>query len=196
MKLAVFLLSLLFSASVAAQPGRFDNVQIKTVKVAGNVYMLEGEGGNIGVSAGEDGVFLIDGQFGPLTGRILTAIKAITDAVTIHFNADEVTAFHAPHAHTDGDSIVHFRGANVVHMGDIYFAGIYPFIDYGTGGSIRGFIAAIDRVLKIADDNTKIIPGHGPLSNQRELRAYRNMLAKVSAKIERMVKAKKTLSRS
>jgi cyclase len=253
-------LSAALCLSAAAQPGRFDNVQIKTSKVAANVYMLEGEGGNIGVSIGADDVLLVDGQFGPLTERILAAIKIITDkpvrfvinthwhfdhtggnenfskagafiiahenvrkrllteqrieffrkpygpmppaalpaitfadTFTFHQNGDDLTAFHAPHAHTDGDAIVHFRKANVVHMGDIYFAGIYPFIDYGTGGSIRGFIAAVDRVLKLTDDDTKIIPGHGPLSNKRELKNYRDMLAKVSGRIAKMIKSGKQL---
>ena len=99
-----------------------------------------------------------------------------------------------PNAHTDGDSIIHFRNANVVHMGDTYFNGLYPFIDTGTNGSVKGMIAAADRVLKISDDTTKIIPGHGPLSNKAELKAYRDMLVKISVKIEAMVKAKKTLA--
>ncbi len=261
MKLALIILSVLLSLPAAAQPDRFDKVQIKTTQLAQNIYMLEGEGGNIGVSVGEDGVFLIDDQFAPLTARILAAIKAISDkpvrfllnthwhfdhtggnenlgksgvvifaqdnvrkrltvktpieffkaaygpsapaalpvvtfaeTVTFHLNGDEATAIHMPNAHTDGDSIIHFRNANVVHMGDTYFNGLYPFIDTGTNGSVKGMIAAADRVLKISDDTTKIIPGHGPLSNKAELKAYRDMLVKISAKIEAMVKAKKTLA--
>lgn len=261
MKFAFIVLSVLLSLPAAAQPDRFDKVQIKTTQLAQNIYMLEGEGGNIGVSVGEDGVFLIDDQFAPLTARILAAIKAISDkpvrfllnthwhfdhtggnenlgksgvvifaqdnvrkrltvktpieffkaaygpsapaalpvvtfaeTVTFHLNGDEATAIHMPNAHTDGDSIIHFRNANVVHMGDTYFNGLYPFIDTGTNGSVKGMIAAADRVLKISDDTTKIIPGHGPLSNKAELKAYRDMLVKISAKIEAMVKAKKTLA--
>lgn len=254
-------LMLLVAAVASAQSDRFDKVQIKTTQLAQNIYMLEGEGGNIGVSVGEDGVFLIDDQFAPLTARILAAIKAISDkpvrfllnthwhfdhtggnenlgksgvvifaqdnvrkrllvktpieffkaaygpsapaalpvvtfaeTVTFHLNGDEATAMHVPNAHTDGDSIIHFRNANVVHMGDTYFNGLYPFIDTGTNGSVRGMIAATDRVLKISDDTTKIIPGHGPLSNKAELKAYRDMLVRISAKVEAMVKAKKTLA--
>jgi glyoxylase-like metal-dependent hydrolase (beta-lactamase superfamily II) len=246
--------------NAAAQPGRFDAVQIKTTKLTATIYMLEGEGGNIGVSAGEDGVFLIDDEFAPLTDRILAAIKAISDkpvrfilnthwhfdhtngnenhgkagvviiaqdnvrkrltvkqmidyfkksygpmppsalpvitfaeTVTFHMNGDVAATFHAPHAHTDGDVIVHFRKSNVVHMGDVYFSFMYPFIDAGTGGSVRGTIAAVDRVLKITDDNTKIIPGHGPLSNKKELQGYRDMLAKVAGRIEKMIKSGKNL---
>ena len=261
MKFALIILSVLFSVSAAAQSDRFDKVQIKTTQLAQNIYMLEGEGGNIGVSVGDDGVFLIDDQFAPLTTRILAAIKAISDkpvrfllnthwhfdhtggnenlgkagvvifaqdnvrkrlstktaidffkssygpsapaalpvvtfkeTVTFHLNGDEATAIHMPNAHTDGDSIIHFRNANVIHMGDTYFNGLYPFIDTGTNGSVKGMIAAADRGLALSDDTTKIIPGHGPLSNKAELKTYRDMLAKVSAIVEAMVKAKKTLA--
>ncbi len=261
MKFALFALAALFSLPAIAQPDRFDKVQIKTTQLTPNVYMLEGEGGNIGVSAGEDGVFVIDDQFAPLTPRILAAIKAITDkpvrflinthwhfdhtggnenlgkagvvivaqdnvrkrlstktpieffksdygpspsaalpvitfkeTLTFHLNGDEATAIHVANAHTDGDAIIRFRNANVVHMGDTYFNGLYPFIDTGTGGSVKGVIAAADRTLAITDDTTKIIPGHGPLSSKAELRAYREMLVKVNARITTMVKAKKTLA--
>ncbi len=261
MKFALALLSALISLTAAAQSDRFDKVEIKTTRLTQNIYMLEGEGGNIGVSAGEDGVFVIDDQFAPLTPRILAAIKAVSDkpvrflinthwhfdhtggnenlgkagvvivaqdnvrkrlatktpieffkssygptaaeglpvltfkdTVTFHLNGDDATAIHAPNAHTDGDSIIHFRNANVVHTGDTYFNGFYPFIDTGTNGSVKGVIAAADRVLQITDDTSKIIPGHGPLSNKAELRAYRDMLVKVSARIAAMVKAKKTLA--
>ena len=260
MKFACILWSVLFSLAAAAQSDRFDKVEIKTTKLTANIYLLQGEGGNIGVSAGDDGVFLIDDQFAPLTARILAAIKAISDkpvrlllnthwhfdhtggnenlgkagvvivaqdnvrkrlssktpieffkaeygpsppdalpvitfkeTVTFHLNGDEATAIHVANAHTDGDSIIHFRTANVVHMGDTYFNGLYPFIDTDTNGSVKGMIAAADRVLAITDDITKIIPGHGPLSNKSELKAYRHMLATVYAKVERMVKAKQSL---
>ena len=261
MKLALMLLSALFSLSAAAQSDRFDKVEIKTTRLTQNLYLLIGEGGNIGVSAGDDGVFVIDDQFAPLTARILAAIKAISDkpvrylinthwhydhtggnenfgkagvvivaqdnvrkrltgktaieffksaygptpapglpvitfkdTVTFHLNGDEATAIHAPNAHTDGDSIIHFKNANVVHMGDTYFNGLYPFIDTGTNGSVRGVIAAADRVLRITDDTSRIIPGHGPLSNKAELKAYRDMLVRVHANVAAMVKAKKTLA--
>ncbi len=261
MKLALVFLSMLFCMFAAAQSDRFDKVEIKTTRLTQNLYLLEGEGGNIGVSAGDDGVFVIDDQFAPLTARILAAIKAISgkpvrflinthwhfdhtggnenfgkagavivaqdnvkkrlstktaieffksaygptaaaglpvitfkDTVTFHLNGDEATAIHVPNAHTDGDSIIHFRAGNVVHMGDTYFNGLYPFIDTGTNGSVKGMIAAADRALAITDDTSKIIPGHGPLSNKAELKAYRDMLAKVYANVDAMVKARKTLA--
>ncbi len=107
---------------------------------------------------------------------------------TFHLNGEEIHAYHAPRAHTDGDSVVLFRGSNVVHMGDIYFNGMYPFIDTSSGGTVDGVIAAADRVLAIADDRTKIIPGHGPLSNKAELKAYRDMLESVSGRIRQLIK--------
>ena len=107
---------------------------------------------------------------------------------TFHFNGDEIHAFHAPRAHTDGDTIVHFRKSDVIHMGDTYFNGLYPFIDASSGGTVDGVIAAADKALAIAGDATKIIPGHGPLSNKAELKAYRDMLATVTARIRKMVK--------
>ncbi|MCV6604127.1 MAG: MBL fold metallo-hydrolase, partial [Porticoccaceae bacterium] len=91
---------------------------------------------------------------------------------------------HVSNAHTDGDSFVVFKNANVIHTGDLYFAGMYPFIDPDSGGSIAGAIKAVDKILAHSDDNTKIIPGHGPLSNKVELKQYRAMLATVYKRIK------------
>jgi cyclase len=242
-----------------AQPAP-DTVRVRVVPVAGGVHMLVGRGGNIGVSAGEDGVFLVDDQYAPMTERIRAAVATIstrpirfvlnthwhgdhtggnenlgragvlivahdnvrrrmsteqfieainarepaspkdalpvvtfTDAVTFHLNGDSIHAFHVPPAHTDGDAIVHFRGANVVHMGDVFFNGFYPFIDLSSGGSLEGVIAAADRVLAMADANTKIIPGHGPLSDRAGLQAYRDMLATARDRVSAAIRAGKTL---
>lgn len=112
---------------------------------------------------------------------------------TFHLNGEAIHAFHAPRAHTDGDSIVVFRGSNVIHMGDVYFNGMYPFIDTSSGGTVDGVIAAADRAIALADDATKIIPGHGPLSNRAELKAYRDMLATVSGRIRQLLKEGKRL---
>jgi cyclase len=103
-----------------------------------------------------------------------------------------VQAFHVPRAHTDGDLIVHFKGGNVVHMGDVFFNGTYPFIDTGSGGTVAGVIAAFDRVLALADDKTKIIPGHGPLANKAALQATRDMLATVTARLQEQRRAGRT----
>ena len=123
------------------------------------------------------------------------ALPVITfnDAVTFHLNGQEIHAFHVATAHTDGDAVVHFPAANVIHAGDVYFAGRVPFIDLDSGGSVQGVIAGADRVLALCDGATKIIPGHGPLSNAAELRAYRNMLATLHASVAALVHAGKTL---
>ncbi len=237
-----------------------EEIKIETVEVADGVYMLVGQGGNIGVSAGEDGVFLIDDQFAPLTAKIQAAVAEVSDqpirfllnthwhydhtggnenlgeagavivahdevrrrlkagglieffnnqippspeaalpvitfadSLTFHLNGDELHVFHVPPAHTDGDSIIHFKGANVVHMGDLYFNGLYPFIDGSSGGSVDGVIAASERVLAMTDEETKIIPGHGALSNRAELAAYVEMLNGVRAKVGALVDAGKSL---
>ncbi|QXD15548.1 MBL fold metallo-hydrolase [Rhodocaloribacter litoris] len=236
-----------------AQPN-FDEVQIQTIPVAEGVFMLAGRGGNIGLSVGEDGAFLIDDQYAPLTDKIKAAVAAqteqpirfvvnthwhgdhtggnenmgqagavivahenvrrrmsteqfieafnsrtppappaalpvvtFTDAVTFHWNGDEIHVFHVDPAHTDGDAIIFFRRANVIHMGDTYFNGMYPFIDVSSGGTLAGMIAAVDRVLPMTHEDTKIIPGHGPLSNRAELMAYREMLATVHARMKALI---------
>jgi cyclase len=232
----------------------FSKVEIKATKINDTTYMLTGAGGNLGLSVGEDAVFLIDDQFAPLTPRINEAIAAITrqpvkfllnthwhydhtggnenfgragtiivahenvrkrmsteqvieffkmpikptpkaglpvvtfdGTLSFHLNGEEIRGIHVPRAHTDGDTIVHFLGGDVVHMGDVYFNGFYPFIDYSGGGTVEGVIAACDRVLAIATDKTRIIPGHGPLSNKAELQAYRDMLAAISGRIRKML---------
>ena len=105
------------------------------------------------------------------------------DAVTFHLNGDEILGHHVASAHTDGDAIVHFKQANVIHAGDTYFSGMYPFIDGNSGGSNDGYIKAIDQVLALADDKTVIIPGHGPISNKQELTAWRDMLKTIIDRI-------------
>ena len=117
------------------------------------------------------------------------ALPVVTfgDALAFHLNGDDIQVMHVAPAHTDGDSIVVFAKSNVIHMGDTYFSGMYPFVDTSSGGRIDGMVAACDRVLAIAGDDTKIIPGHGPLSSKAELRAWRDMLAAISARIHRMV---------
>ena len=249
---------------LAAAPGlaaqNFDTVQVRTVKVADGVYMLQGLGGNIGVSAGADGVILVDDQYAPLTDKIKAALAALnpgpirfvlnthwhfdhtggnenfgkagivivahenvrrrmsaeqfmttfaqsikaspagalpvvtfSDAVTIYYNGDSISAMHVPPAHTDGDVIVWFRHANVVHMGDTFFNGRYPLVDLASGGASAGLIGAADRVLAMADANTKIIPGHGPLGDRVALQAYRTMLVTVRDRIKQAVAAGRTL---
>ncbi|HEX2249517.1 MAG TPA: MBL fold metallo-hydrolase [Gemmatimonadales bacterium] len=119
-----------------------------------------------------------------------------TDAVTFHLDGQEIHAFHVRPAHTDGDVIVHFRTANVVHMGDIFANGEYPYIDVASGGSVDGMIAAAERVLRMIGPDTKVIPGHGPVGDQSALRAYRDMLAGARARVMRHVAAGASLERT
>ena len=223
-----------------------DAVQIRAQSLGGGIYMLTGQGGNIGLSVGDDGVFIVDDQFAPLTDKILAVIADITsesvrfvfnthwhgdhtcgnenlgragalivahenvrqrmsmdqvlerigrpaaespavaegswpvvtftEEVTFHLNGDELHAFHVENAHTDGDAIVHFKRANVVHMGDTFFRDRFPFIDTATGGSIDGIIAAAGAALALMDAETQVIPEHGALSNRENLREYRDAL--------------------
>ncbi|HEX4871228.1 MAG TPA: MBL fold metallo-hydrolase [Nevskiaceae bacterium] len=253
-------LTLLLGASGAAAQQNFDAVQIKTTDLGQGLYVLYGAGGNIGVSAGPDGIVLIDDQFAPLAPKIRTALAAISPQplrfvlnthwhfdhtggneafgsqgalivahhnvrkrmaedrfmeafkrevtpapakalpvvtfgqdVRFHLNGLELHAFHLPAAHTDGDAVVWWPAANVLHMGDLYFNGSYPVIDWGSGGRIDGVIDAVSRVLPMIDDKTRIIPGHGPLSNKSELIAYRAMLSTVAARLKALKAEGKTL---
>ncbi len=117
------------------------------------------------------------------------ALPIITFArdITFHFNDDVIHVFHVDNAHTDGDAVVHFRAANVIHTGDVFFNGMYPFIDTGSGGSITGVIAAVEKVLALANDATKIIPGHGPLADKHELEQYLAMLRAVQRAVAHLI---------
>ncbi|MBV8033425.1 MAG: MBL fold metallo-hydrolase, partial [Betaproteobacteria bacterium] len=126
--------------------------------------------------------------------RAALPVVTFTRDATLHLNGDELRILHAPAAHTDGDAIVHFANSNVIHMGDTFFNKLYPFIDYGSGGSIEGMIAAADRVLGIARDDTKIIPGHGALATRADLGAYRDMLSRVAERVRAQVRAGKSLA--
>ena len=257
-KLFIFI-SCFFATSAFAQQD-FSKVQIKTIPVAEGVYMLAGRGGNIGLSVGQDGAFLIDDQYAPLTDKILEAISTVTDkpvrflvnthwhgdhtggnenigkggtvivahdnvrkrlakgqfmkvfnanippappkalpvitfadGVTFHWNNETLEVVHSKSAHTDGDAVVYFKSANVVHVGDLFFNGIYPFIDAGSGGSLEGVIAGVDDVLDRIDDKTKVIPGHGPLGNKVDLKAYRDMLATVHGRMTALIKEGKNI---
>ena len=124
--------------------------------------------------------------------KVALPVVTVAGEITFHINGDEVHAFHVPRAHTDGDLIVHFRKGNVVHMGDVFFNGMYPFIDGGSGGSAEGCIAGYDRVLALADDNTKIIPGHGPLGSKANLLATRAMMVTMLQRVKDSRRAGKT----
>jgi cyclase len=120
-------------------------------------------------------------------------VVTFSQNLTFHINDDEIFVFHVPNAHTDGDGIIHFKKANIVHMGDVFFNGFYPFIDYSSGGTPDGFIAAVERVIALADDATRVMPGHGPLASKADLVNYRAMLVGTIGNIKRLAGEGKTL---
>lgn len=233
-------------------------IKIETHQLSEQIYMLTGQGGNIGLFIGDDGVFMIDDQYAPLTPKILAAIKNITskpvsylinthwhgdhtggnenmkktgatiiahenvrkrmkkenillgdhkpvspkealpdvtftDDIMFHINNDDVLVSHVHNAHTDGDSFVYFTHNNIIHMGDLYFQGKFPFIDLDSGGSITGYINAVNKILMIANEDTKIIPGHRNASNKAELIIFRDMLVTIKTRIQQEIDDKKTL---
>jgi glyoxylase-like metal-dependent hydrolase (beta-lactamase superfamily II) len=143
---------------------------------------------------------LIEGQDNKLFGRKVDpapakALPLITfnDSTTLHVNGEDAVAFHVAPAHTDGDVVVWFPRANVVHMGDTYFSATYPIIDLDSGGSIDGLISTSERVLAKIDGSTKVIPGHGQVSDKAGLQKYHDMLVGVRAAVTKLVKQKKSL---
>jgi cyclase len=139
-------------------------------------------------------------QIGSLSGRETPAsppgalpIVTFAETATLHYNGDDLEVTHLPAAHTDGDAVIRWRKANVLHMGDTFFVGDYPFIDNNSGGTYDGMIAATVWALASVDDNTQIMPGHGPLSNKQGLQEFHDMLVAVRERILKMIKQKKTL---
>ncbi|TNE94003.1 MAG: MBL fold metallo-hydrolase, partial [Gammaproteobacteria bacterium] len=245
--LKTFVLAAVVSCGNMALAGHhWENINFETTRVGENLYALIAEGGNLGVSIGEDGTFLIDDQFAPLTRKLLWQIGELgggtprflvnthwhfdhtggnenlgaegtliiahdnvrkllsrdnhisafnrdvpalsseglpmitfSHDTTFHLNQETIHVFHVANAHTDGDAVVHFQQSNVIHAGDIWFNGFYPFIDVEHGGSLAGVIAATEQIIALSDAQTKIIPGHGPVGNRAELMAYRDMLVGV-----------------
>lgn len=249
MVLPVFLVAVFVHVALA----QAEDEKIVPTAVTDQIYMLMGSGGNIGLFIGDDGSFLIDDQFAPLTEKIVQAVKSIggeqpkflfnthyhgdhtggnenfgkggtlifshdnvrerlqtgffirefnmkqegvgsaglpvvtfSTEMSFHLNGDTVRAIHIPHSHTDGDSIIHFSSANVVHAGDVFFNGFYPFIDVSHGGSLKGMIQGVREILLLSDENTKIIPGHGPLGNREELQNYLQMLETAYGRLRKL----------
>lgn len=247
-----FTLLLTFLCSTTLSYAQQKEVVITVDTLSSNVYMLTGQGGNIGIYVGETNVFMIDDQFNRLSDKIKTAINSITnkplatlfnthmhgdhsggnanfnsDAVTLvahekarerikinqqakldkkeitseylsrmlpeitfsdditFYDGDEtIMAFHVHNAHTDGDAMVYFMQNNVLHMGDTYFSGRYPYIDLRSGGSVNGYIEAHKKALMVINDDTIIIPGHGRPSNKKELKVYIAMLEDIKANVK------------
>lgn len=120
-------------------------------------------------------------------------VITFTDSVTFHVNGDDLVAFHVPPAHTDGDVIVHFTRANVIHMGDVFVNDRYPFVDLSSGGNANGIITAADRALAVCNSETKVIPGHGSVADCETLRAYRDMVATVRDRVRAAMRDGKSL---
>jgi len=121
-------------------------------------------------------------------------VVTFSENLTFHLNGDDIRAIHVHHAHTDGDSLIYWARANVLHMGDTWFNGMLPFIDLDSGGSIDGAIAAVEAGLALANDRTRIIPGHGPVGGRADLAAYRDMLRSVRDQVSRAIGARRTLA--
>ena len=237
----------------------FSKVEIQTTDLGDNIYMLEGQGGNITVAVGKDGIIMVDGQYAPLHDKIKAAIEAISNQpikylINTHFHGDHTggnelfatggvtivaqvnvknrlaagtsngltgaktppappaalpsdtyTNFskirlegriadlkHIANAHTDGDTYVWFKTANVLSTGDTFTNGRYPNIDFANGGNIRGMIAATDAYLKLVNARTKIVPGHGPLADKAALIEYRAMLISAHDRMAKLVKEGKS----
>jgi len=128
----------------------------------------------------------------PLSKEGLPIVTFSSD-MGIHYNNNDIEIIHVPNAHTDGDAIAYFKQENVITTGDALFNGIYPFIDVEHGGTIKGMIAAQDKILELADDQTSIIPGHGPLTNKAEIKEYQNALISITANVEAAIKGGKSL---
>jgi len=116
-------------------------------------------------------------------------VVTFSDSVTFHLNGREAFVFHVESAHTDGDAVIHFRDDNVIHAGDVMFNGLFPFIDLDSGGSVAGYIAGQKRLLKLADEETRIIPGHGPLASKKDLQAAVDMLEDALSRVQTLVQA-------
>lgn len=179
------------AAVAALDPGRVTfvlNTHWHPDHTGGNEHW--GRAGAVIVAHDAVGVRLRAGQYMPAFDRTVPPAPAkaqpvvtFDEQLSFHWNGDEIRVFHVEPAHTDGDAVVHFRGANVVHTGDLFFNGRYPFIDLSSGGSVDGVLAGVDRVLALVDGDTRIIPGHGPLADREDLVAYRSMLATVRERV-------------
>lgn len=136
----------------------------------------------------------VAGNVVPPAAKAALPVITYAEGLKLHLNGEEVRVVHVPAAHTDGDSFIHWTKSNVIHMGDLFMFGVsFPFVDVGSGGNVRGFVTAADKVLAIADDQTKIIPGHGAIATKADLQNHRNMVATVIAKVEAGIKEGKTL---
>jgi len=248
---AIFLFSVL---TVFAQTDDGKKTHTKVLKLTNNVYMLQGKGGNIGLSIGSDGIFMIDDQYAENIEQVQNEIKRVSDKpvrflvnthfhgdhtggnpamaetgtvifsqenvrrrlqeviaketkrisesalpmitftedLTFYFNGEKIFVFHVHNAHTDGDAMVYFMGSNVLHTGDVFFNGKYPFIDIENGGSLNGYIAGLEKAMMVINEDTKIIPGHGDEGTFKDLRKTAEMLNTIYKRVYSQYVNKKT----
>lgn len=251
MRLLLFLTLFIAASSTTAQNTK---VEFSTFQLSDTVYMLMGAGGNVGISSGTDGLYIIDDKVKQATGPLLEAIRKISDEpirfvinthyhgdhtgsnevianagaviiahhniykrlnteqvsifmnsttppvaksalpvvtfndqLSMHFNGETATVYHVANGHTDGDAIIHFPVSNVIHMGDMFFNGRYPYVDLDAGGSLQGMVAAADLALTMANASTRIIPGHGPLGVTEDLKNYRDFLIEASTRVQALI---------
>ncbi len=256
----VIILSLVSAGVAHGDNSHFTNKQdvtVKTQKVNGNVYMLQGQGGNIGAVVGPEGILIVDDDYKAVSQKLSDALKELgastprfvlnthwhgdhtegndffgkqqsvivahanvrkrlldppvifgrktapyashalpivtyTESMTIHLNGEEITLRHYPSGHTDGDTVVFFKNANVVHFGDNFFVGRFPFVDIDSGGSVQGLLLTLDSLIKTLPADARLIPGHGPLASLNDLKAYRDIIAESSKIITDAMKAGKS----
>ena len=257
LKCSTLLCAMLAVSTQAEAQQNWDEVTVEAHPVVGNIYMLTGSGGNIGVSVGDDGILIVDDQYAPLADKIKSALRGLhagplkfvlnthfhgdhvggnpifgleativahtnvrkrvstprqrgdqtipamveegwpvitfDEAVSVHFNGEEIRLVHIPDGHTDNDSYVHFTGSNVIHMGDTFFNGRFPYVDLGSGGTVAGLIRNIGHVLDMIGPDTRVIPGHGALGDRPALQAYHDMLVATTEAVRAMMTEGKTL---
>jgi cyclase len=135
---------------------------------------------------------LLGMHFEPFPASALPT-ETFPDRQLLRANGEEIAMFYVLPAHTDGDIVVQYRNANVVHMGDVFFNGFYPFIDASTGGNIDGMVNGAERALKLVNSRTKVVPGHGPLGDRAALDRYRTMLATIRDTVQKLKSSGQTL---
>lgn len=129
----------------------------------------------------------------PAAAAAARPVVSFDDKLTLNLNSDRLVLLHAPAAHTDGDAIAWWEDANVVHLGDVFYANGYPFLDTVSGGSLAGLVSAVETVLSRADPRTLVVPGHGPVSTRDELAAYRDMLVAVGRQVRELAEQGRSL---
>jgi glyoxylase-like metal-dependent hydrolase (beta-lactamase superfamily II) len=254
MKIITMFLFLTGTSVIAQQ--NMDTVTIRPVKVKDNLFMLKGNGGNIGVLTGSDGTLMVDDQYAPLSEKIATAIISLTphsvkylinthvhgdhsggndnfrkqgvtimaqenvrvrmmkdyvnpmtnqaspprnkeawplvtfdETIRLHLNGEDIEVTHFKvGAHTDGDAVIRFVNANVLHTGDLFVRYGYPYIDASRGGTYKGFIQSLDKIIAMANDQTVIMPGHGELATRNDVKTLRDKLVTIGDKVKAAVK--------